>query len=1045
MDAEETLQTLTSAYQQRLRWGAFVGLIAASIFASTFARLDLRALTVLAGAAAISNSLIALIAPRGTAHDASARRVAALFYSRTVLDLLILLVAIRITGNIESPVLLLLLAYLFVINLRAGTRVGSIASLGTLVAVGATALLEYNHLLPHLHIGLPVQTHLYDDALFNYAVIAFLAAGIYLGFDNSRRVTARLRSREARLAQSKAQLVQRVNELTAQREIGQQLAASLHLDAVLDTIGESALHLVQASNVHLFLYDESSGKFGMGVGVWADGSRKLAVTAPRENGLSRAIVRARHPIIIDNVESHPLYSTPEARGWNLKSIAGFPIRKGKRVLGVLNAAFIEPHRFTDDEQTLLLALADQAALAIDNASLYTQVEQRARELAALYRVNLSVSQSLEPAQLLDEALAAVQEVMQVPVGLVTLMDEEHNELVLAAQRGLTSPAYEEMRSHKLKLGEGFAGRVVASGEPLVVRDASSDPANVRMSVRTEGVHALATVPLKIKGRVLGTLQVARRDTLEFSAADMSLLSAIAQGIAIALENARLYSEAKRRADELDSLREIGLVTTSTLELREQLRLLYTQVQQLIHPDTFLVGLYDETRREINIQFVIEEGWELHGPIVPLDSAGLSPWVIRMRRPLRVADMEEEHARLPAPPRHETRPARSWLGVPLIAHDRVIGILSVQSFRPHAFSAADEHFLVAVAQHAALAIENARLYEMTKQRARELALLNEISRAISASLDLNDIYRRTVRGLADAFGYQLVSIYIIQGNELRLQAQVGYDQAIPMLTLEQGVVGRVARTAQVAFVRDVRADPDFIPGALGVSAEIAAPIRRDKRVLGVLDVEDRQVGTLTEEDVKILSTFAEQIGIAITNAELYQSVVERERLASSLRRVALALTSTLDSSKILDVLCQESLEFFGVHGAYVWLIDGDDLVGIAARCDQRPQFLNLRVSLNDPSLLAVRVIRERRALFLNDAQKATDHNPTLRQLFKPLSLIGVPLMIDNEPVGTLMLVDQRNPQRFGPADLERVTLLASQAAVALANARLYAQAEGRVQA
>src|SRR3990172_7134998 len=193
----------------------------------------------------------------------------------------------------------------------------------------------------------------------------------------------------------------------------------------------------------------------------------------------------------------------------MKSIAGFPIRKGERVVGTLNAAFITPHHFTDDERDALLAFADQAALAIENAALYTQVEQRARGLGALDRVNLSISQSLDPKQLMTEALAAVEEVMQVSVCLITLVDETSGEPVVAAERGLPLSAIQEPGATHPPIDPGYAQRVLASGEPLVVRDASGDSRDA--SIRHDRIRALTTVPLKTKDRIFGVLQIGRHD------------------------------------------------------------------------------------------------------------------------------------------------------------------------------------------------------------------------------------------------------------------------------------------------------------------------------------------------------------------------------------------------------------------------------------------------------------------------------------------------------------------------------------------------------
>ncbi len=1042
MELDAPLRVVPVAFNARLRWGVFAALAVLGVVLYVALRIDASLIVILVGISAAAWTSSAWASARSwqagakpSAH--SLGRLRALFFACLALDLALGLVAVQLTGGIASPVLLMLLAYLFIIDLHSTPLVGTATSVGTLFALAGLTFLE----LYRLYQAKPgeIPTDLYDDAVFSLLILAVLAAALYLGLSQSRRIAAQLRSHQARLAQSTAALTRRIAELGAQREIDNQLAASLQLDIVLDTIAASALRLVGATDVHLFLFDEASDRFGTGVGVWENGERRLAVDAPRENGLCRAVVRAAHPVLIDSVEQHPLFSNPEAVAWNMKSIAGFPVIKAGRVLGVLSAAFLTSHHFTDDERDALLGLADQAALAIDNASLYSQVERRARELGALYQVSLGISRSWDPAQLMQDALDAVLQVVKAPRGSISLVDESSGELVLEAQSGHTPSALEEMRARRLKAGEGFAGHVLLTGQPLVVADASRDSANAWRYTQAEGILALAALPLKRQDRVIGVLEVARQDAESFAPADVNLLGAIAQQLAIALENARLYAEIKRRADELASLREIGLATTSTLDLREQQRLLHTQVQRLIHPDSFFIALFDETRQEIDVEFVVEEGWEMRGPTISLNAPGLSPWVIRTRRPLRVNDLAAEGAQLPVAPQHVTRPARSWLGVPLVVGHRAIGLISVQSFRPCAFTAADERFLIAIAQHAALAIENARLYQKTERRARELSLLNDISRAITASLELPDIYRRTVNGLANTLGYELISIYLVQQDELRLQAQAGYGQAPQARSIKAGVFGRVMRTGEPAFVQDIHADPEFEPALPGVRAEISVPIRQDKRIVGVLDVQDQRAGALSEEDVRILSAFSEHIGVALANARLYQAVVERERLATFHHRVALALSCTPDVPRILQILCRESADFFAVHGAYVWVVQGTCLAGAAAFGAQAPGFLDGRLELSDGDSFVAQVARERRAAYLNDLPNSGVRNAALEGIPSPLSIAAAPVLIENELDCILVLVDQRSAQRFGPSDLEHLALFTRQAAIALGNARAYLQA------
>ncbi|MBI3537319.1 MAG: GAF domain-containing protein, partial [Chloroflexi bacterium] len=402
MDDSQILEILANSRAARLRWLAFGLLAALYIVGNLFMQFHLLWLTALLGVAAISNSILAAIAAR-LRSPASPDRLTGLLYARITIDLLLLFSAIRITGGIESPFLFLLVAYLFVIGLDAGPRVGLVASASAMLGLGLNAYLEFIHVLPHLLIGLPFETE-YSNPLFIYLNLIFIAAVIYFGLANLRAVTEKLRAREANLSKTKEQLEQRVNELDALRAIGAQLTASLNLETVLQAIGQNALELVKANDAQIFLYDFSSDEFGRGVGVWADPQRHLELAPPRVNGLTRAAAQRQAPILISNIAGNPFFAEPKARDWNLASIGSFPLIKNARVVGVMNISFQQPHAFTAEEQSVLMSLADHAALAIDNASLYVQAERRTNELTALYETSHAAAQMIAPEKLFERAL-----------------------------------------------------------------------------------------------------------------------------------------------------------------------------------------------------------------------------------------------------------------------------------------------------------------------------------------------------------------------------------------------------------------------------------------------------------------------------------------------------------------------------------------------------------------------------------------------------------------------------------------------------------------
>jgi len=171
-----------------------------------------------------------------------------------------------------------------------------------------------------------------------------------------------------------------VEELEALRSTSLRLTGSLDLSTVLDIIVASTSRLVEASDCHIYLYDEANETFTFGTALWQDGRREPAVKAPRRDGLTATIARGGHPVVIDDAPHHPLYITAEAQKWNVQAIAGFPLKRAGRVLGVFTIAFIEPHTFSEGELRVLGLLADQAAVAIENAQLYREVRSHAERL-----------------------------------------------------------------------------------------------------------------------------------------------------------------------------------------------------------------------------------------------------------------------------------------------------------------------------------------------------------------------------------------------------------------------------------------------------------------------------------------------------------------------------------------------------------------------------------------------------------------------------------------------------------------------------------------
>jgi diguanylate cyclase (GGDEF)-like protein/PAS domain S-box-containing protein len=170
-------------------------------------------------------------------------------------------------------------------------------------------------------------------------------------------------------------------------------------------------------------------------------------------------------------------------------------------------------------------------------------------------------------------------------------------------------------------------------------------------------------------------------------------------------------------------------------------------------------------------------------------------------------------------------------------------------------------------------------EIHRRQAQELSLLYRVSSAVAQELDLSVVFRSVVEAIAQSFGYALVSAYLLEDETLVLQHQVGYDRALERISITEGVYGRVVRTGEPVLIEDVRKDPAFIGAVDGITSEVCVPLFDRGEVVGILNVESMGGVVLTEADLRLVGTLAEQVGGAIGRARLYTRVREsEERLA-----------------------------------------------------------------------------------------------------------------------------------------------------------------------
>ena len=237
---------------------------------------------------------------------------------------------------------------------------------------------------------------------------------------------------------------------------------------------------------------------------------------------------------------------------------------------------------------------------------------------------------------------------------------------------------------------------------------------------------------------------------------------------------------------------------------------------------------------------------------------------------------------------------SGITVPLIARGRILGAISLLTAESQRSYTPDDLLLAEELTHrAALAVDNARLYQIAQRRLAEQVTLQRVAYIINSAMNLEEVFQTIVDEIHTAFGYQLVSIYLREGDGLALQAYIGYDHVMWFIRLDQGVSGRVARTGEAAFIRTASNDPDFLVVAPDTRQAIIVPLKAgDGQVQGTLAVEADGRTQLTDDDFALLTLLADQASVSVTNARLFADLRTSQAAAEAAARAKSAFLANM---------------------------------------------------------------------------------------------------------------------------------------------------------
>jgi len=705
--------------------------------------------------------------------------------------------------------------------------------------------------------------------------------------------------------------------------------------------------------------------------------------------------------------------------------------------------------------------ANQAALAVENVRLFAATERRAQRLLALHRVVEKLNSLTNREQITQAAAETLQREMKFDLVLIAMQSGEH--LHTVGQAGKLRP---EVKLDVLLRQINPMTHTIEQNYPTFSNDVKrSDWAQTPFALLL-GLNAFMTTPITVQGQAVGALLVGSQQvTSPFAVDDIELFIILCNQLSAELEGQRLETDVQTRAAQLAALAEASRTITGTLRTEDVIHATLSTLKSVVPYDSvtlWLRGSEQEGEGDL-LRIVAAHGFENDaerlGLTVNIADSVLFTEMARTGGVIYVPDVREDPERFPG---GEYQSTRSWLGAPLIRAGRIIGALALDKTEAGFYSTLSTQMLLAYANQAAVALDNARLFEENERRTAEaarrsarLALLNRMSVEFGASLEEENILDTLAREVLSSLKVQRVGAFrLAEAGQATMLVNLSSDEA--QVALPAAALARLSETLSPLAIEDVTREPllaaeNHSLQTRGVKSLLILPLVASRALIGVLQLEEtREPRRFTPGEIELAQTLCNQAALAAQNARLFSEaqlraleLSQRNDRMRALNALSASLTQTLETDALLRETAEQLVEMFAVD--HVSMIMVDDKAQVATVEEEYPPMGALGLQLTLSTDAVGHQVLARRVVIISDV--ATDQRLSEDYRAK-LSLVGIkslllaPFVSQGRSFGAFTL-DSLTPRSFTTDEIEVSQTIAAQIASSLTNAQFARNLEDRV--
>jgi GAF domain-containing protein len=894
-----------------------------------------------------------------------------------------------------------------------------------------------------------------------------------------------------------------LEQQTATSEILRVISRSpTDVQPVFDAIVGTGARLCEADFAMLARYDGRSmsvAAHSRATDEEIDAVGQVYPMAPTPETLGGRTILERAVVHIPDVSRDPTYGPRVIKDAGWRTGLGVPLLREGAAIGALGMWRRDVRPFTDRQIELLKTFADQAVIAIENVRLFTELQEKNRDLTtALDRQTATseilrvISSSPTDVQPVFDAIAEnATRLCGAVNGVVSRFDGEL--IHAAAHHNIGGVELDAILSvFPTRPGRGsVTGRAIESRRIVHVEDLTQDPEYEHARIVQAGFRTALSVPMLREGVPIGAINVMRMAVAPFTPGQIALLQTFADQAVIAIENVRLFRDLQASNRELTTALDKQTATSEIL-------------RAIAHAPTDTQPVFDSIVRSAAALchaavagLFLSDGQMVHVPA----NYGSSPEALSAVRALfpRPLDMESTggiailtgsvvhvlDSEAPSAPEMVRQTGRvvgfrSLVTVPMLRRGEAVGALGVYRREPGRFSDGEVELLKTFADQAVIAIENVRLFKELQTSNRELTTAldkqtatSDILRVISRSqTNVQPVFDAIVASAVRLLGAYTGALTQIAGDQIELAALTSTDDAgdaatrarFPQSLQSEGANAQAIRDRAPINIADAQTDPRTPEAgratarARGYRSQVVVPLLRHDEAVGTITVSRREPGGFTDDEIALLQTFADQAVIAIENVRLFSELQARtEDLTRSvgeltaLGAVSRALSATLDLETVLNTIVTQANQLAGTDGCSIFEYDEaaeEFQLRASSYADPRDAAVLDPIGRATPipkgQGLAGRAALLREPVHIPDiAVEGAYESPVRQPLLEAgyRALLGVPLLREEQVIGVLN-VTRKTPGDFAPEIVRVLTTFATQSALAIQNARLFLEIEDK---